>query len=186
MSPQRVARTCMAAVVVLVAVAGTACTGPSGPAGPAGDPGASPATAGPTARGVPGLDRPDSTAAAEVQAAYLRFWAVAQQVDRQPVTRWRAVLETVAGQPLLGQLLDGLLQQRDRGIAQYGTVVPRPTVAYLAGDGPRWSTARTPAGPGRSTGSTARCGASAPPALRSPRPCSVTATAGGGSRRRAT
>ena len=137
MSPQRATRTCLAAMVVLVAVAGTACTGPAEPTGPAGDPGGRPATASPTARSVPGLGPTDRTVAVEVEAAYLRFWAVAQQVDRQPVARWRAVLESVAGQPLLEQLLDGLLQQRDRGVGQYGTVAPRRPWRTWPVTGPR-------------------------------------------------
>lgn len=66
-----------------------------------------------------------------VLEADLRFWEVAQSVDGRPDSQWRAVLSTVAGQPLLDELLDGLQAQHERGIRQYGSVVPRPTVVYL-------------------------------------------------------
>jgi len=68
----------------------------------------------------------DATAA--VEAAYLRFWAVASSVDRLPLSRWPAALSAVATQPLLDRLYTGLKAQYASGIRQYGVIVPRPTV----------------------------------------------------------
>jgi hypothetical protein len=74
-----------------------------------------------------------TSAAAEVLRAYGRFWAVAQAVDRGPVAGWRTVLSTVAGEPLLDDLLEGLQGQHARGVRQYGQVRPHPSVADLTG-----------------------------------------------------
>lgn len=142
-----------AAVVVAVLVPSCSTEGPRAGDGPADQPataGASAtASAGPT--GAPPQkppSRPPSTTpdagpgpattgavepAQEVLRAYERFWAVAQVIDRQPAGRWRAVLSTVAGEPLLDQLLDGLRGQRSRGQRQYGTVRLRPRVVDLSG-----------------------------------------------------
>lgn len=130
MSTRRAARACLS-VVLAAGIAGTACSGPSAPSG---QPGAGPGAVSATRQHLPVPSRPDGAGTAEVEQAYRRFWRVAQKVDREPVQRWRGILETVAGDPLLKQLLDGLLQQRDRGIVQYGEVVPRPTVALLDGE----------------------------------------------------
>lgn len=66
-----------------------------------------------------------------VLEAYLRFWQVAQTVDRRPPEQWESTLQSVTGQPLLDQLLDGLRAQRARGIRQYGTVAPHAAVVEL-------------------------------------------------------
>lgn len=71
---------------------------------------------------------------AGVERAYRKFWTVAQAVDRQPPARWRPILATVAGEPLLDDLLDNLASNRDHGTVQYGTVTPRATVAQLLAD----------------------------------------------------
>jgi hypothetical protein len=68
-----------------------------------------------------------------VERAYRQFWATAQAVDQRPPERWRPILSTVAAEPLLDQLLDGLADQRQNGTVMYGTVTPRPTIAQITG-----------------------------------------------------
>ena len=75
---------------------------------------------------------PAPRTAAAVERAYRQFWATAQAVDQRPPERWRPILSTVAAEPLLDQLLDGLADQRRNGTVMYGTVIPRPTVAQIA------------------------------------------------------
>ena len=71
---------------------------------------------------------------AQVLHAYLRFWQIAQTVDRRPSNQWRPTLEPVTGQPLLDQLLDGFAAQQAHRTLQYGTVDPHPTLADLTAD----------------------------------------------------
>lgn len=73
--------------------------------------------------------RPDERR--RVADAYRRFWAVAVALDRQPPERWRETLSAVAGDPILGDLLDGYTAQRSQGTVSFGSVVPRPEVVDL-------------------------------------------------------
>lgn len=63
--------------------------------------------------------------------AYRRFWVVAMQVDKQLQSTWRSTLAAVASEPLLTDLLDGLMAQHARGVALYGVVVVHPTLIDL-------------------------------------------------------
>jgi len=63
--------------------------------------------------------------------AYRRFWTVAAQVGRQPESRWRTQLEPVATDPFLSELLEGLTEQQQRGVVDFGAVELRPTIAAL-------------------------------------------------------
>jgi len=64
-----------------------------------------------------------------IVAAYQRFWTVAATVSRQPPEAWRETLAEVSAEPLLSQLVEGLAEQRAKGLTDYGTVVPRPRLA---------------------------------------------------------
>lgn len=106
--------------------------------------GAARSVARPTGQPPSGLPRAPSTSAplggdaasagtsAAVEAAYRRFWAVADDVDSRPPDQWRSVLATVTADPLLSRIVDGLLAQRAAGHRQYGQVVPHPTVVGLS------------------------------------------------------
>jgi hypothetical protein len=69
-----------------------------------------------------------------VEAAYRRFWAVSWDVDKQPASRWRAVLASVSVDPELTRLYAGTKAQQQAAIRLYGYVSPRPTVRRVAGD----------------------------------------------------
>lgn len=79
-----------------------------------------------------GGDAASAGTSAAVEAAYRRFWAVADDVDSRPPDQWRSVLATVTADPLLSRIVDGLLAQRAAGHRQYGQVVPHPTVVGLS------------------------------------------------------
>jgi len=70
---------------------------------------------------------------AAVEAAYRRFWTVTAGMGRQPVARWRAVLSTVAVEPLLSRLYDGYQANYRAGVGEYGLVRPRPAVVGVRG-----------------------------------------------------
>lgn len=63
--------------------------------------------------------------------AYRRFWTVAASIGRQPESQWRARLEAVAADPFLSELLEGLDEQQNRGVVDFGFVELRPTIATL-------------------------------------------------------
>jgi hypothetical protein len=68
-----------------------------------------------------------------VATAYRRFWVVAATLAGLPAGRWTSALSTVATEPLLTQVYDGLLAQRTAGRRDYGVVVPHPSVVVLQG-----------------------------------------------------
>jgi hypothetical protein len=67
----------------------------------------------------------------EVEAAYRRFWQVAQTLDQHPESTWRPLLSQVAADPLLTDVLDGLHASTAAGYRQWGSLVLRPTIAEL-------------------------------------------------------
>jgi hypothetical protein len=74
---------------------------------------------------------PDRRSGANVSSAitaYNRFWTIASTLDSQPPDRWRPLLTTVAADPLLTRVLDGLTAQTAAGVHQFGTVRTRPTL----------------------------------------------------------
>ena len=86
----------------------------------------------PTGRPVPSTtmrDPQQQSAANAVVDAYRRFWEIATDVGNHPVKEWRPRLQLVATDPFLSELLDGLSEQRQRGVVDFGTVDLRPTVA---------------------------------------------------------
>lgn len=125
------------AVVVLLLVAGCGSRG-----GPAADGTGAPAASGaatgngPAGRAVGSADaagtgRGQDRAAA---VAYLRFWTVTATLTDLPAGEWWARLATVAADPLLTDVYDGLRTQQAEGRRDYGTVMPHPTiVASTAG-----------------------------------------------------
>jgi predicted secreted protein len=69
-----------------------------------------------------------------VDAAYRRFWDVAQTLDQHPEGQWRTRLSQVAAEPALTSILDGLHSRTQAGYRQYGAVTPRPTILDLGPD----------------------------------------------------
>ena len=67
----------------------------------------------------------------EALDAYRQFWKVAADVGRYPADEWRPRLQPVAAEPFLSELLEGLAEQQERGVVDFGTVQLRPTVAAL-------------------------------------------------------
>jgi len=117
------------AVAAAITVAG--CDGSTQAAGPqptTRSSGASPTSA---AASAPSTAPVDERAA--VEAAYRRFWAVSWDVDKQPTSRWRAVLATVSVDPILTRLYAGTKAHQQAGIRLYGQVRARPTVRRVTG-----------------------------------------------------
>jgi hypothetical protein len=81
-------------------------------------------------------DKPSRPPAARpaVDAAYRRFWDIAQTLDQHPEDQWRALLSQVAAEPVLTRILDGLQSRTRAGYRQFGVVVPRAVVVDLSGD----------------------------------------------------
>jgi hypothetical protein len=71
------------------------------------------------------------TSSAAIEKAYRRFWTVADTLADLPPNRWLPELSTVAADPLLTQIYQGLHTQRQAGRRDYGTVMPRPTVVAV-------------------------------------------------------
>ncbi len=69
-----------------------------------------------------------------VESAYRRFWLVAATVDSRPEPVWRAALASVAADPLLTQIYEGLRQMRSAGERQFGTVVVHPMAIEIQGE----------------------------------------------------
>jgi hypothetical protein len=113
----------MLAVAAAVAVVG--CDGSTQAAGPV-----------PTTQSVGPSGSPTTAAdgRAAVESAYRRFWVVSWDVDKQPASRWRAVLATVSVDPELTRLYAGTKAQQQAGIRLYGQVHARPTVRQVAGN----------------------------------------------------
>jgi hypothetical protein len=61
-----------------------------------------------------------------IVAAYNQFWSIASTVDSLPPDRRRDELATVAADPLLTRVLDGITAQLAAGQRQFGTVRTRP------------------------------------------------------------
>lgn len=76
----------------------------------------------------------DTRESTRILAAYRHFWSLAPTVSRQPPESWRTTLSRVATEPLLSQLLDGITEQYRKGLADYGTVRPRPRVVRVSSD----------------------------------------------------
>ncbi len=70
---------------------------------------------------------------AVIEAAYRRFWTVTATLDTLPMARWRAALSTVATQPLLSRVYNGIETNYEAGIREYGVVHPRPAVVSVGG-----------------------------------------------------
>jgi hypothetical protein len=68
-----------------------------------------------------------------IERAYRRFWTVAATLPDLPPARWLPALSTVATDPLLTQVYEGLQAQRRAGRRDFGTVVPHPRVVGLTG-----------------------------------------------------
>jgi len=121
-------------VVTALLFAGCARLDPPRPAAPAA-PGAvdsrRPSAAAPTER------RADPTVLSSeqgrIEAAYRRFWTVTATIGTLPTYRWRAALSTVAIDPLLSRVYDGIEANYKAGIREYGVVRPRPTVVSVGG-----------------------------------------------------
>ncbi len=168
------------AVGLLLSACGTARSAGRPTAPPSGGP---PRASTPAPLGGPAASAGTSAA---VEAAYRRFWAVADDIDSRPPDLWRSILATVAADPLLSRLVDGLLAQRAAGRRQYGQVVPHPTVVGLTN---RAASVLDCQDASRSGEADADCGLPATVGslrTRSPRPWSKPPTAGGGSTRHAT
>jgi hypothetical protein len=69
-----------------------------------------------------------------VDAAYRRFWDIAQALDQHPEDQWRTRLSQVAAEPVLTRILDGLHSRTQAGYRQYGAVTPHPTIVQLGPD----------------------------------------------------
>lgn len=63
--------------------------------------------------------------------AYRRFWTVANGIGRRPEHEWRSRLAAVTAEPFLSELVKGLLDQRERRVADFGIVELRPTIASV-------------------------------------------------------
>jgi hypothetical protein len=70
---------------------------------------------------------------AVIEVAYRRFWTVIATLDTLPPPQWRALLSTVATDPLLTRVYDGIEANYEAGIREYGVVHPRPTVVSAGG-----------------------------------------------------
>jgi len=81
----------------------------------------------PTGSGIPPVEP------AVIEAAYRRFWTVIATLDTLPTPQWRAVLSTVATDPLLTRVHDGIEANYKAGIREYGVVHPRPSVVSMGG-----------------------------------------------------
>lgn len=130
-SPCAVRRTVAAqvwlGVAIALAVGACAVPGPARPARPLADRTALATTP----------EHGTTTSAAskqDVVAAYRQFWYVAQHLDVQQETAWRATLARVATDPALTRILDELRGRVDAGYHQFGSVIPRPTAISVHGD----------------------------------------------------
>jgi hypothetical protein len=119
------------AVPVLAAALIAGCSAPAarpGPVGPVGPVATVPGPV-PAATGVVVGSEPDR---APILAAYGRFWAVAQRLDRNPVARWRPLLAPLAADPLLSRVLAALAGRVQAGYRQFGEVRVHPRLVAAA------------------------------------------------------
>ena len=61
-------------------------------------------------------------------ANYRQFWAVVTTASQTPPSSWRHALSAVSTEPLLSQLLDGLIEQTRKGLVDYGTITVHPRI----------------------------------------------------------
>jgi hypothetical protein len=112
----------------------TGCQGPTRTPAATDAPSVSPTTAPPPAAAghLPPPNQSPTAARTAVETAYRRFWTIASAVDSQPPSHWRPALATVAAEPLLSRILDGLTGLHAAGRRQYGHVTPHPTTIELS------------------------------------------------------
>ena len=127
------------AVPVLAVVLVAGCSAPSARPGPTGPAPAAPGPARTSPSQVPPARSPSvvlgadpDRAPAPILAAYGRFWAVAQRLDRKPVARWRPLLAPVAADPLLSRVLAALAGRVQAGYRQFGEVRVHPRLVAAA------------------------------------------------------
>jgi hypothetical protein len=68
---------------------------------------------------------------ARMLASYRQFWAVVTTASQTPPSSWRRALSAVSAEPLLSQLLDGLIEQTRKGLVDYGTITVHPRIVRV-------------------------------------------------------